>query len=153
MTASGRIRTKRWDDPVAKDDGLRLLVTRFRPRGVRHERETWDEWRPQLAPSEELHAEAYGKRGPTIAWETYRDRYLAEMRAQVPAIHALAAKVRAGETVTLLCSTACTDAAKCHRSLLRALVYEVLGGAVPPDDGNAAEPLSGLSPKLRDWLK
>ena len=30
--------------------------------------------------------------------------------------------VRAGETISLLCSSACTDARRCHRSLLRALI-------------------------------
>ena len=42
------LKTKRWDDPVEPDDGLRVLVCRYRPRGVRKEDETWDVWTPNL---------------------------------------------------------------------------------------------------------
>ena len=28
------IKTRRWDDPKEDDDGFRLLVTRYRPRGL-----------------------------------------------------------------------------------------------------------------------
>jgi uncharacterized protein YeaO (DUF488 family) len=31
------IKTKRWDDPIDSDDGYRLLVCRYRPRGVSRE--------------------------------------------------------------------------------------------------------------------
>jgi hypothetical protein len=44
------------------------------------------------------------------------------MGARLP----VAGRVEAGETITLLCSPACTDAERCHRSLLLAL----LSGAV-----------------------
>ena len=42
------VHTKRWDDPRSPEDGFRLLVTRYRPRGVRKEDETWDAWDPHL---------------------------------------------------------------------------------------------------------
>ena len=122
------LRTKRWNDPVAVDDGHRLLVCRYRPRGVRKEAETWDEWLPQLGPSRELHADYYGKRGPALAWPEYRRRYLAEMRAQRQAIAALAQRVAAGERITLLCSSACSDPRRCHRTLLK----ELIESALPP---------------------
>src|SRR5437762_2730893 len=38
------LKTKRWNDPVAADDGVRLLVCRYGPRGVRKDAETWDQW-------------------------------------------------------------------------------------------------------------
>jgi hypothetical protein len=38
----------------------------------------------------------------------------------------LAGRVRAGETVTLLCSSACTDPAHCHRTLLKALIDDAV---------------------------
>jgi uncharacterized protein YeaO (DUF488 family) len=116
------IRTRRWNDPGRGDDGLRVLVCRYRPRGVPKAKETWDVWRKQLGPSVELHADYYGKHGPPIDWAAYRKRYLAEMKAQKAEIRALAEKVEAGETVTLLCSSACTDEAHCHRTLLRRLI-------------------------------
>lgn len=122
--ARGEVRTRRWNDPAEPGDGLRVLVTRFRPRGVRREDETWDAWWPELAPSKELHAAAYGKGQPAISFASYRARLLAEL-ADDPgrfALRALAEQVAAGQSVTLLCSSACTDEARCHRSILRELL-------------------------------
>lgn len=101
-----------------------MLVTRYRPRGVTRAAETWDEWWPDLGPSRALHAAYWGKTGPPIGWEAYRPRYLEEMQGagQVFRIRALADRVAAGETVTLLCSSACTDPARCHRTLLEKLI-------------------------------
>ncbi|MGE5609461.1 MAG: DUF488 domain-containing protein [Bacillota bacterium] len=117
------IKTKRWDDPREPDDGYRLLICRYRPRGLPKEQETWDAWEPDLAPSRELHAAAYGKGDLLkLPWEIYRSRYLKEMLAQKPKIAALAERVRQGQAITLLCSSACQREARCHRSLLRALI-------------------------------
>lgn len=99
-----------------------MLVCRYRPRGVRKADETWDVWTKDLGPSRELHADFYGKNGPPIGWAEYRRRYLAEMRTQRERIRELADRVSAGETVTLLCSSACTDPERCHRALLRELI-------------------------------
>jgi uncharacterized protein YeaO (DUF488 family) len=121
------IRTRRWNDRRLPGDGLRLLVCRYRPRGVRKEEETWDEWDPELGPSRELHADAYGKRGREIDWQEYRARYLREMKEEQPRIAALAERVRNGETITLLCSSACEDDDRCHRSLLRSLIEKAVG--------------------------
>src|SRR5262245_34258572 len=44
------LKTKRWDDPIEVDDGTRILICRYRPRGVRKENEAWSEWLPDLAP-------------------------------------------------------------------------------------------------------
>jgi uncharacterized protein YeaO (DUF488 family) len=116
------IKTRRWNDPAKKNDGFRLLICRYRPRGVRKEDETWDAWCSDLGPSRELHAAFYGKNGPPIGWAEYRRRYLEEMRAQEEYIEELAAMVRAGKPITLLCSAACEDASHCHRTLLRELI-------------------------------
>jgi uncharacterized protein YeaO (DUF488 family) len=113
------LRTRRWNDPAPDDDGFRLLVTRFRPRGLRKADETWAAWWPDLAPSRELLADF--KHGG-LAWPDYERRYLAEMTAQRETIRRLAAQVSNGETVTLLCSSACEDPARCHRTLLARLI-------------------------------
>ncbi len=118
------IKTKRWNDPVEPSDGTRLLVTRYRPRGLRREDECWDAWMKELGPSAALHAAVYGKTGPAISWETYRQRYLAEMRAQQGVIDAIARRASAGETFTLCCSSACTDPERCHRTLLKRLIED-----------------------------
>ncbi len=114
------VRMRRWNDRRLPGDGLRLLVCRYRPRGVRKTEETWDEWDPDLGPSRALHAAAYGK--PGISWEEYKTRYLSEIESRHARIEDLAARVRQGKTITLLCSSACVDETQCHRSLLRELI-------------------------------
>ena len=116
------IRTRRWNDPVERGDGHRVLVCRYRPRGVPRDAETWDAWWPDLGPSKELHAAFWGKQGAPIGWDEYRLRYLEEMKRQDQRIAFLSKMVTAGETLTLLCSSACDDPACCHWSLLAALV-------------------------------
>lgn len=116
------IRTRRWNDPGRPDDGLRVLICRYRPRALPRSKETWDVWKKELGPSVELHADFYGKHGPPIGWAAYKRRYLAEMKAQAAEIRALAERVEKGETVTLLCSSACADEEHCHRTLLRDLL-------------------------------
>ncbi|MEW6271742.1 MAG: DUF488 family protein [Thermodesulfobacteriota bacterium] len=125
-----QVRTRRWNDPAQAGDGTRVLVCRYRPRGVRKQDETWHEWWQDLGPSKELHAAAYGKGEPALGFDEYRRRYLAEMdenpaRARV---RDLARRVAGGETLTLLCSSACTDESRCHRTILRDLVLRVASG-------------------------
>jgi uncharacterized protein YeaO (DUF488 family) len=118
------IRTKRWNDPAAADDGFRLLVCRLRPRGVAKAKETWADWWPDLGPSRRLLDDFHGKQGPPIAWAAYRERYLDEMggATQLWRIRDLARRSAGGETITLLCSSACVDAKRCHRTLLARLI-------------------------------
>ena len=119
------IKTRRWNDPRKKGDGFRLLVCRYRPRALPKAKETWDLWWSHLGPSKELHAAYYGKHGQKpIDWDEYRRRYLEEMKEQEESIAMLAEKVAAGQTITLLCSSACTDETHCHRTLLRKLIEE-----------------------------
>lgn len=118
------IKTKRWNEPVEPDDGFRLLICRYRPRGVRKEDETWHAWQSSLGPSRELHADFYGKHGDPISWDEYRQRYLTEMLAQRESIATLAARLASGETITLLCSSRCADPECCHRTLLKGLVEQ-----------------------------
>lgn len=124
------IKTKRWCDPVEPDDGFRVLVARYRPRGVAREQETWAAWLPQLGPSKALHAAYYGKSGTPLPWEEYARRYLEEMAEQTPWISSLARQDAEGQSVTLLCSSACTDENRCHRTLLRGLLEQ---SARPPN--------------------
>ena len=116
------IKTKRWNDEKESDDGFRILICRYRPRALKKELETWDRWEKGLGPSKELHAAFYGKHGEPIGWEEYRRRYLQEMKSQKERIAELARRVAEGETITLLCSSACVDPAHCHRTLLKDLI-------------------------------
>jgi uncharacterized protein YeaO (DUF488 family) len=128
------IRTKRWNDPREAQDGFRLLICRYRPRALPKAEETWDDWWKDLGPSRELHADFYGKYGPPIGLEEYRTRYLNEMKNQTERIDELARRVAAGETITLLCSSACTDETHCHRTLLKVLI-EASGPLRSPAQG------------------
>ena len=101
------------------------MVCRIRPRGVAKADETWDAWWPELGPSRDLLHAFHGKDGATpLPWPQYVPRYLAEMGGpgQLWRIRDLARRVAAGETITLLCSAACSDPARCHRTLLAKLV-------------------------------
>lgn len=127
------IKIKRWNDPPEPDDGVRLLVCRYRPRALPKNKETWDLWWSFLGPSKELHAALYGKNGTAISWDEFRRRYEEEMLHQATNIAVLAEKVAAGTTLTLLCSSACVDASHCHRTLLRRLIEErIASPGAPP---------------------
>jgi uncharacterized protein YeaO (DUF488 family) len=133
------IKTRRWDDPPGSDEGYRLLVTRYRPRGVAKAQETWHAWEPKLGPSKELHRFVYTDSSSPIPWPQYRRQYIMEQRANKALIEALAQRVAAGETITLLCSSACTRESRCHRSILK----ELIEAAMPTsNDASNSPPLS-----------
>jgi uncharacterized protein YeaO (DUF488 family) len=114
-----------WSDPK-KDDGLRILATRFRGRGLPATR--YDVWMPALGPSEQLlKAVLAGK----IDWKTFAKRYRAELymdgpiddRSDTIKNHGQKSTLRLlkalGEKhhVTLMCH--CDEnATECHRFLL-----------------------------------
>lgn len=131
--AGHAITTKRWCDPTGKADGFRLLVCRYRPRALPKKDETWDAWWPDLGPSRQLHADVYGKNRPPITWEEYISRYLEEMQGQTELIDKLALLVSEGRRITLLCSRACEDPKRCHRTLLRRLIEDRLGQVMKRD--------------------
>lgn len=122
---TGEVRTRRWNDRRKRGDGMRILICRYRPRALPKADETWDLWWKELGPSKELHAAYYGKHGQTpISWSEYEHRYLKEMDEQKERISVLAEKVAEGKTITLLCSSACTDESHCHRTLLKRLIEQ-----------------------------
>ncbi len=143
------LKTKRWDEPAEPDDGFRVLICRYRPRALRKKDETWHQWYADLGPSKELHAAFYGKNGPPITWEEYRERYLMEIKDQEEAIDWIAEMIEEGKTITLLCSRQCVDETHCHRSLLRALIEERLTARRPEAGG---ETVQSSPPNFRSRL-
>lgn len=133
------IKTKRWNAPAEPDDGLRVLVCRYRPRALPKDKETWDVWMRDLGPSPDLFDSFFGKKGKTpIAVRAYHERYIEEMKAQRETIAELAERVDRGETVTLLCSKDCIVPELCHRTVLAKLVEEARRG---PTSRSSSEPV------------
>ena len=126
------ILTKKWNDPVDPADGLRVLITRYRPRALPKSDETWDIWHASLGPSPELHAAFYAKGQAPISWQQYQVTYKSEMRARKELIEELARRVLAGETLTLLCSSACNRESRCHRSLLKEMIQAAVERLTQP---------------------
>lgn len=116
------LKTKRWCVPAEPDDGLRVLVCRYRPRGLPKSEETWDVWMRNLGPSPELFSAFKGKGQAPITLDAYRERYLQEMQSQQDAIAELSARLEDGQSVTLLCSRDCIIEPACHRTFLAELV-------------------------------
>lgn len=72
-----RIQIKRVYEPRARGDGVRILVDRLWPRGLRKDDAQFDQWRKDLSPSTELR-KFYGHRPERFA--EFTTRYRAELR-------------------------------------------------------------------------
>lgn len=72
-----RIGIKRAYEQPTRGDGVRVLVDRLWPRGLRKEDANFDQWRKDLAPSTELR-QFYGHQPERFAEFTHR--YQAELR-------------------------------------------------------------------------
>lgn len=110
------VRTKRVYDPPSPDDGRRILITRYWPRGV--PRGAADEYTPKVAPSREL-IRAY-KNGE-ISWPRFKQLFLDEMKGE-PAQSEIGrlATMASNDTITLMCI--CEDERRCHRVIVADLV-------------------------------
>ncbi len=110
------VRTKSVYDAPSGEDGRRVLVTQYWPRGVPRARV--DEYVRAVAPSRAL-VRAY--KDGQIDWPAFRERYLVEMQRPdaLAEVRCLGAMSR-GQDITLLCT--CREGENCHRALLRELV-------------------------------
>ncbi len=70
------IRVKRVYAPPAPDDGVRVLVERLWPRGIKREALRLDEWLKEVAPSDGLRR--WFAHDPA-RWEEFQRRYFAEL--------------------------------------------------------------------------
>jgi uncharacterized protein YeaO (DUF488 family) len=121
------IKTRSVWSNIKKDDGLRILVTRFRGRGLPTSQ--YDVWMPALGPSEQL---LRAVQSGEIDWKTFGKRYREELfldgpiddRSETIKNHGQKSTLRLlralGEqqNVTLMCR--CDEqATQCHRFLLQ----------------------------------
>ncbi|MEU2234973.1 DUF488 domain-containing protein [Streptomyces vietnamensis] len=109
------VRVRRVYEDPSPDDGVRVLVDRLWPRGLKKTDARVDEWPKALTPSTEL---CRWYHGPEGEYEEFCRRYEAELDAPEAAealdrLRDLAAR----ETVTLL--TAAKDPSVSHASVLR----------------------------------
>jgi uncharacterized protein YeaO (DUF488 family) len=132
------LKTKSVDSPIALGDGLRILATRFRGRGLPTDR--YDVWMASLGPSEKLLKSVLAEK---ITWREFLKRYRQEMfaPAAIDAANAtiknhgqkftlrMIAKLAAKQNVTLLCHCA-EDAKECHRFELQKLIEREIGAGL-----------------------
>lgn len=127
------IKTRSVRSNIKKDDGLRILVTRFRGRGLPTSQ--YDVWMPALGPSEQLlKAVLAGE----IEWKTFAKKYREELfldgpiddRSDTIKNHGQKSTLRLlkalGEqqNVTLMCHCD-EDATQCHRFVLEKEIARV----------------------------
>lgn len=111
------LKTKSIYDPKEESDGIRLLITRFYPRGVKKDR--FDRWARELSPSKGL---LQGYKLNEKTWEVFRSEFISEMKANPASLEAIRAlrKESKRENVTLLCYE--RGEKPCHRYIVAELV-------------------------------
>lgn len=120
--SSPKILIKRAYEPRARDDGIRILVDRLWPRGLRKDDAHFDQWRKDLSPSTTLR-QFYGHR-PERFPEFIR-RYRTELRRKdaVAAIEEIVGLTRR-HPVTLL--TASRDLTHSEAAVLASHVRAIV---------------------------
>jgi len=113
------IKTKSIYKPIEEEDGLRVLITRWYPRGVKRER--YDIWVRELAPSAEL-LKRY--KNTLIDWDDFKMSLLSELRDNLDSVEAIQAlQARSNmQDITLLCYE--KDGCPCHRHMVKDLVED-----------------------------
>ena len=101
-------------EPKSKDDGMRVLVMRFWPRGI--SKDKIDIWEKDLGTPADLIKK--WKKG-SVSWRKFSGEYRRLVVQHNDKIKELADRSKT-ETITLLCS--CKDEKHCHRSLLKELI-------------------------------
>ena len=112
------IRTASVYDPPVENAGLRVLIMRYWPRGVRRERV--DVWLKDAAPSTELlKAYTHG----SMSWADFEAGYRAEIEHDRPQVlDQLRDLEQEHGTLTLLCHERIPPHEHCHRDTLKALL-------------------------------
>ncbi|MBI3131668.1 MAG: DUF488 family protein [Acidobacteria bacterium] len=120
------LRIVRLGSPRHPKEGLRIGTVRRPPRGVPKAefgtRNYYDTWLPILSPSDALMKQ--GQAVETDAdWKAFARAFKAEL-ARPEAQHTLALLAALSKTTDLSVGCYCEDEARCHRSVLRAMLTE-----------------------------
>jgi uncharacterized protein YeaO (DUF488 family) len=113
-----RINVKRVYEPPSSEDGMRILVDRLWPRGLRKDEARIDLWLKEIAPSTALR-KWFGHNPER--WEEFRRRYREELRRNIPALAELR-ELTAKHNVTLIFSA--HDLAHNNALVLRDMLLE-----------------------------
>jgi len=116
----------RLGSPRKPNEGLRLGTVRRPPRGVPKsqfaERDFYDVWLPNLAPSRELVALARQSRDER-SWKAFERKFRAEMnKPDAARVLDLLAALSRQTNFSLGCY--CENEERCHRSVLKKLLAE-----------------------------
>lgn len=94
------IRVRRIYEPPSRSDGVRILIDRLWPRGLKKQDAHIDEWLKELSPSTRLR-QWFGHRPER--WDEFRRRYAIELAQQAAKLRELRGLARS-RRVTLLFS-------------------------------------------------
>jgi len=113
------LRYKRIYEPVDREDGVRILVERLWPRGLKRENAAFDGWLKIIAPSHELRT--WHRHHPEH-WTEFEARYKGELSSP-EAVRELGRlrEIAASGTLTLLTATRAIETS--HLAVL----HELLG--------------------------
>ncbi|MBO9593369.1 MAG: DUF488 family protein [Niabella sp.] len=92
------ITIKRVYAPPSKNDGLRILVDRLWPRGIKKENAAVDEWQQELAPSANLRK---WFNHDAEKWAAFQEKYKEELK-QNPAVETFLKRHTGVRKITLL---------------------------------------------------
>jgi uncharacterized protein YeaO (DUF488 family) len=129
------IKVVRLGSPRGVKEGLRIGTVRRPPRGVpktQFAAQNWyDVWFPNLAPSVPTMKLGLAAKTPG-QWAAFARKYRAEMAVPEPA-RTIELLARLSHQTDFSVGCYCQDEARCHRSLLRALLMEA-GAALDRDE-------------------
>jgi len=116
------LRLKSLKEPTNPEDGLRILIARYRPRYLPKNKESWDQWWQDLAPSKALFKEFV--KDKTIDWNEYERKFRREIRNNPNSLNTLNGLRSLSKTsnVTILCY--CKDENRCHRFIIKQMTEE-----------------------------
>ena len=115
------IKTKSIYQPSEEnDDGIRVLVTRFYPRGIKKDK--FDCWIRELSPSGDL---LKNYRQGKYSWEEFKVAFLSEMRDSKDSLERIQALNAQNEStvITLLCYE--REGEHCHRHIVKAAIEKL----------------------------
>jgi uncharacterized protein YeaO (DUF488 family) len=115
------IRTKSIYDPKEKNDGIRILITRYWPRGIK--KEHFDKWYKELSPSRDLLKQYKDKK---IYFHSFGRLFLEEIQNShvIEICREISHESIKGNVITLLCYE--KDELICHRKFIKKLCEQEL---------------------------